>query len=113
MQLFEYFIVYCYFLFAIHPCIFCKIAPINFVMVIFAKQICKCTVLNGDATKWRIIMSRGYYFISLNKIAIKVHGRLSRHRKCPESCHTQAAPIPIKARVHNYDIMHLMTFSSF
>ena len=38
VQLFEYFIVYCYFLVAIHPCIFCKIAPIYFVMVIFAKK---------------------------------------------------------------------------
>ena len=97
VQLFVYFIVYCNFLFAIHPCIFCKIAPINFVMVTFAKQICKSTVLNSDVTKWRIIMSRGYNFGSFNKIAIKVRGRLSRHRKCPESYHTQASPIPIKA----------------
>ena len=70
VQLFEYFIVYCNFLFAIYPCTFCKIAPINFVMVTFAKKICKCTVLNGDVPKCRIIMSRGYYFGSLNKIAI-------------------------------------------
>ena len=32
-------IVYCYFLFAFHPCKYCKNAPINFVVIIFAKNL--------------------------------------------------------------------------
>ena len=35
---FEHFIVYCYFLFAFHPCKFCKVTPITFVMVILQKS---------------------------------------------------------------------------
>ena len=62
----------------------------------FLQEIWKFTVLNGDVTKRGIIMSGGYYFGILNKIAIKAHGRLSRHRKCPESYHTHATPIAIK-----------------
>ena len=96
-------IVYCYFLFAFHPCKFCKIAPINLSWYFYKK--CKCTVLNGDVTKWRIIMSCGYYFESLHNIAIKVHGRVSRHRKYPESYHTQAAPFPTKVWAHSYTII--------
>ena len=38
-------------------CKFCKNAPINFVIIIFAK-IWECTVLNGKVTKWRKILSR-------------------------------------------------------
>ena len=64
-------------------------------MAFFTKNL-EITVLNGDVTKCGIIMSGGYYFGILNKIAIKAHGRLSRHRKCPESYHTHATPIAIK-----------------
>ena len=44
---FEYFNVYCYFLVALHPSKFCKIAPINFVMIIFTKH------LEMHCFKWR------------------------------------------------------------
>ena len=39
-----------FFLSALHTCKFCKIACINFVMVVYTKKILKSTVWNGDIT---------------------------------------------------------------
>ena len=42
------FIEYCFYLFDLHTCKFCKIASINFVMVVYTKK--RSTVWNGDIT---------------------------------------------------------------
>ena len=56
MTILMYHSVYCYFLFVFHTCKFCEFTPISFVVIILTK-IWKFPVLNGDITKWRIIMS--------------------------------------------------------
>ena len=55
------FIDYCFFLFALHTCKFCKIASINFFMVVYTKKkkILKSTVWNGDITDKIVISLSG------------------------------------------------------
>ena len=46
------------FQFDFDPFKLCELATMNLVIVVFLQTIWKCTVLNGDVTRWRPIISR-------------------------------------------------------